>query len=104
MCGDTPPTLDDSVESMHGCFMYCFSLCVREAVCKKPYLPPGFRFTTGRGGLGIFQWGEGMRDCRRLQGDMNEPLRRAFKKSLLERKKVTTSELFWIVWIKKNLN
>lgn len=33
VCGGTPPTLDDSLKAVHGCFMYNFSLNPRSLVC-----------------------------------------------------------------------
>ena len=71
VCGGSAPILDDSLKAMHGCFMYLLF-----SVCEEPCLPPRFRFTTGRDGLGDFSAGtEGMRDCGRLQRDTGEPLR-----------------------------
>lgn len=68
----SPPILDDSLKAMHGCFMYLLF-----SVCEEPCLPPRFRFTTGRDGLGDFSAGtEGMRDSGRLQRDTGEPLQR----------------------------
>lgn len=90
VCGGTPPTLDDSLKAMHGCFMRCFS------VCKEPCLPPRFRFTTGRDGLGIFSVGtKGMKACRRLQRDIRGKewtFRRIFKEEKV---------CFKIAWIKE---
>ena len=71
VCGGSPPILDDSLKAMHGCFMYLLF-----SVCEEPCLPPRFRFTTGRDGLGDFSAGtKGMRDFGRLQRDTREPLR-----------------------------